>query len=72
MNVEKALLYLYLIYGFKKQILQGANVVLFNPLVPKDHNSECQNILFPVQMKPVNDSLSKLADFIFAPSTLMG
>ena len=27
-------------------MLQAANIDLLNPLVPKDHNSECQNILF--------------------------
>ena len=25
---------------------------LFNPLVPKAHNSDCQNILFPLQIEP--------------------
>ena len=33
-------------------MLQGANTDLFNPLVPKAHNSECQN-LFPLLIKPV-------------------
>ena len=28
----------------------------FNPLVPEAHNSECQNILFPLQIKPVKVS----------------
>ena len=32
-------------------MLQAANTDLFNPLVPKAHNSECQNLLFPLQMK---------------------
>ena len=35
-------------------MLQGANIDLFNPLVPKAHNSDCQNILFPLQIKPVS------------------
>ena len=33
-------------------MLQTANVDLFNPLVTKAHNIECQN-LFPLQIKPV-------------------
>ena len=35
---------------------QAPNTDLFNPLVPKAHNSECQNLLFPVQIKPVKVS----------------
>ena len=27
-------------------MLQAANTDLFNPLVPKAHNSECQNLIF--------------------------
>ena len=34
-------------------MLQGANTDQFNPLVPKAHNSEHQNLLFPLQIKPV-------------------
>ena len=34
-------------------MLQAANTDLFNPLVPKAHNSECQNIIFPLQIKPL-------------------
>ena len=35
------------IYCFKKQMLQAANTDLFKPLlVPKAHNSECQNLMF--------------------------
>ena len=32
-------------------MLQAANTDtdLFNPLVPKAHNSECQNLLLPLQ-----------------------
>ena len=33
-------------------MLQEANTDLFNPLVHKAHNSECQIILFPLQIKP--------------------
>ena len=39
-----------------KQILQAANTELFNPLVHKAHNSECQNLSFPLQIKPVKVS----------------
>ena len=34
-------------------MLQAANTDLINPLVPKAHNSECQNLLYPLQIKPV-------------------
>ena len=34
-------------------MLQSANTDLFNPLVPKANNSELQNLLFPLQIKPV-------------------
>ena len=37
-------------------MLQTANTDLFNPLVPKAHNSECQNLRFPLQIKPVKVS----------------
>ena len=54
-------------------MLQAANTDLFNPLVSKAHNSECQNILLPVQIKPskVNSKLDWRI-FIFSPSALMG
>ena len=41
---------------FKKQMLQAANTDLFNPSVPKAHNSEPQNVLFPLQIKPVKST----------------
>ena len=41
---------------FKKQMLQAANTGLFNPLDPRAHNSECQNLLFPLQINPVKIS----------------
>ena len=41
---------------YKKQMLQAASTDLLNPLVPKDHNSECQNQQFPLQIKPVKVS----------------
>ena len=34
-------------------MLQAANTDLFNPLVPKAHNSVCQNLPFPFQIKEV-------------------
>ena len=37
-------------------MFQAANIELFNPLVPKAQNSECQNLLFPLQIKPVQVS----------------
>ena len=37
-------------------MLQGANTDFFNSTVPKAHNSECQNLLFPLQAKPVKVS----------------
>ena len=30
-------------------MLQAANTDLFNPLVPKAHNSECLNLLSPLE-----------------------
>ena len=47
-------------------MLHPVNTELFNQLVSKAHNSECQNLLFPLQTKPVK------IIFIFAPSALMG
>ena len=32
-------------------MLQGGSTDLFNPLVPKAHNSECQNLPFPLQIE---------------------
>ena len=46
-NAEDVLLYLYIIKVFKKQMLQAASIDLFNPLVPKAHNSVSPNLLFP-------------------------
>ena len=37
-------------------MLQAANTDLVNPLVPKAHNSERQNLLVPLQIKPVKIS----------------
>ena len=45
-------------------MLQRASIDLFNPLVPKAHNSEGQNLLFPLQIKSASQE-SYLAIFIF-------
>ena len=37
-------------------MLQGANTELFNQLVSKAHNSESQNLRFPLQIKAVKVS----------------
>ena len=37
-------------------MLQAANTDLFNPLVLKAQDSERQNLLFPLQIKPVKVS----------------
>ena len=34
-------------------MLEAANTDLFNQLAPKAHNSECQNVLFDLQIEPV-------------------
>ena len=47
------LLFNFEFLNFKKQMLQAANTVLLNPLVPKAQNSECQNILFSLQIEPI-------------------
>ena len=46
-------------------MLQAANTDLSNPLVPKAYNSECQNLLFPLQIKPVKSVKSKVYRFLF-------
>ena len=37
-------------------MLQAANTDLFNPLAPETPTSECQILLFPLQMKPIKAS----------------
>ena len=37
-------------------MLQAANTGLFSPLVPIAHNNECQNLPFPLQIKPAKVS----------------
>ena len=46
-------------------MLQAANTDLFNPSVPKASNSECQNLLFPLQIKPVKINLNVIDGFSF-------
>ena len=59
------LLYLYILYiVFMNQLLPAANTDLFNPIVSKAHKSECQNLIFPLQMKKKQVKAS-LQIFIF-------
>ena len=58
-------------------MLQGAKTDLINPLAPlapKARNSECQNLTFPLQIKPVKKSAKAIiGGFSFSPSSaLMG
>ena len=39
-------------------MLQAANTDLFNPSVPKAHNSECRNLQFLLPIKLVKSQLS--------------
>ena len=53
-------------------MLQGAKTDLFDPLVTKAHNSECQNLVFPLKIKPVKVNLELIGGFLFfAPSALI-
>ena len=44
-------------------MLQGTNTDFFNPLVPKAHNSECQNLQFPLWIKLVKVNLKLIRGF---------
>ena len=46
-------------------MLQAPNTDLFNPLVPKAPKSECQNIIFPLRIKPVKVNLKRVGGFYF-------
>ena len=46
-------------------MLQAANVDLFNLLVPKAHNSECQNLPFHLHSKTSKSDKASLRIFIF-------
>ena len=54
---------------------QAANTDLFSPSAPKAHNSECQNLQFPLRIEPSYVTVDKSAvrGFLFlSPSALMG
>ena len=53
-------------------MLQAASTDLFNPLVPRAHNSERKNLTFPSRIKPVNVDLIFGGILFFAPSARMG
>ena len=46
-------------------MLQAANTGLFMSLVPNAHNSECQNLLIPLQIKLVKSVKASLQISIF-------
>ena len=51
---------MYNLWLFKlKQTLQAANTDIFNPLVPKAHNSERKNLQFPLQINPLSPRVWK-------------
>ena len=50
---------------FKKKICTRSQHWPCKPLGPRAYNSDCQNLLFPLQVKPVKVSLSYLWIFIF-------
>ena len=54
-------------------MLQAANNDLFNPLVPKAHNSQNnQNLIFPLRIKPENINLKLIDDFYFCTLGTIG
>ena len=46
-------------------MLQAADNGLYKTLVPKAHNSECQNLPFPLQIKATK--LKLIGRFLFPP-----
>ena len=46
-------------------MLQAANTDLFNPLVPKAQNSECQNLILPFLIKSLKVNLKLISGFYF-------
>ena len=47
-------------------MLQGANTDLYNPLVPKAHNSDrVSNLLFPFKLSQKKSDKVNFADFYF-------
>ena len=54
-------------------MLKVANTDLFNPLALESHNRECQNLIFPLQIKPGSQLIKdSFADFYYFTSALMG
>ena len=53
-------------------MLHAANTDLFNPLVPIAHNSECQILPFPLQIRPAKVNLELIGGFVFIFFTLLG
>ena len=55
------------------QKTNALNQELFNPLVPKAHDSACRNLPLPLQTKPAKNSVKLVCGFLFffAPSAIM-
>ena len=53
-------------------MLQAANADVLNPLVTKPHNSECQNLQFPLQIKPRKWQLKIVCGFYFCTLGTIG
>ena len=54
-------------------MLQATSTDNLNPLVPKAQDSECQNLPFLLQIRPVKVNLKLNGGFLFfVPSALMG
>ena len=51
---------------------QAVDTDLFNPLVPKAHNSECQNLSFTLQIMPASQLKLACGFIFFESSALMG
>ena len=45
-------------------MLQGDNTDLFNTLIPTPHNSECSNLLFSLQTKPLKSQLKLIGELM--------
>ena len=46
-------------------MLQGASTHLFKPLVPEAHNSECQNLPYPLMNLANKSQLKLVCGFLF-------
>ena len=54
-------------------MLQAVNTDLFNPLVPKAHNNECQKLLFSLQIEPEKKSVKAIiGGFLFLTFDING